>query len=246
MATLTIPCVQPWSAPTIRDLRDRVHVIVGTERDVREYDLSADALKERSGEFRKKLSGGHHGARRRPRIELPDENPAVFDAFATWLSRGTVGQGNNSYLRLCHLYTFTMRHDVPLMRNTVIDAFLAAIYRSETMPYDVTKYLEHEARDSALRNMIIDVILPCGNKEKVDEWEVSLAKGFFQIGFHAPVPLVPFEMEGDVRGFIEQQMKDHVCDRYHEHPSGNQLARSDHFFADPPPQGQGGEGFTRL
>lgn len=140
-------------------------------------------------------------------------------------------------MRLCHLYTFAMRHDVPLMRNTVIDAFLAAIYCSETIPYDVTKYLEADARDSALRNIVIDVILPCGNKEKVDEWEINLAKGFFQIGFHAPVPLVPFEMEQDVRGFIEQQMKDHVCGRYHEHPSGEERVGDEHFFADPPPQG---------
>ncbi|CAO2658108.1 Nn.00g073680.m01.CDS01 [Neocucurbitaria sp. VM-36] len=238
MSDLAIPCTQPSTTVPQINARDVIRITVGKGSNVVEYGLNADALSQRSGYFREKLRENDEHVKQRPLIALPDEIPAVFDVFVLWMHRGIVARKYNSpFDFLCQLFIFATKLDIPLMRNAIVDAFIETIYSLNSLPYDVTRYLERYARDSALRNMVIDVVLNCGEMEEVARSEISLAKGFFKKSVFADGAVVPFRMSSDVRGYL-RWLKDHACEMYHEHPTGDEMGvEQEIFFFDPPLEG---------
>lgn len=175
-----------------------------------------------------------------PRVNFPEEKPSVFEAFTIWLYQGTISrsspEGNFSYLFLCQLYRFAMAFGVPLLRNTIINIVFAKLHRdAPSVPYDITPFLAQHLRDTASRNLVLDVVLNCGEMDKVQEWNISLAKGFFKCSAFIEDGVVPFGMRSDMRGYL-RQLKDHVCGMYHEHPTGDKTKRDAGevvFFFDP-------------
>jgi hypothetical protein len=106
------------------------------------------------------------------------------------------------------------------------------MYRENCIRYDISAYLEQHLRDSALRNMWIDVVLRCGDVEDVRDWRVSLAKGFFVKSVFVEGVIVPFGQTGRVSGCVGG-IRAGVCEMYHEHGIGARDVEEAWFF-DPP------------
>lgn len=135
----------------------------------------------------------------------------------------------------CRIFAFAVVFEVPLLRNAVIDGFLYHIQQHNFIPHDLAPYLEENLRDSALRNMVIDIMMNCSEPEELEIWGVSLAKGFFIKSVYTDKALAPFSMRGNASGFGEK-IKAHVCEMYHEHPEGVETAveNNEVCFFDPP------------
>jgi hypothetical protein len=87
------------------------------------------------------------------------------------------------------------------LRNKVVDVFVKKMGRdAPELPYDVVSYLEAQLRNSALRDMVLHVVMQCGEVDKVAEWRVNLAKGFRVKGNigSAKGGVVPFGRASDV------------------------------------------------
>lgn len=169
-------------------------------------------------------------------MQFPDKSSAIFDIFALWIYQGVSRREDTiSLLFLCRLFAFGTVFDAPLLRNSVVDAFLHKMHIKGIVPYGIVAYLENASRYSLLRNAFLDVVLRCGEMEEVDRFKISLAKGFFTESVFTDGPIVPFGMRKNMKGFVEV-MRVQVCETYHEHPNGEEVifdGEETHFF-DPP------------
>ncbi|KAL1795002.1 hypothetical protein ACET3X_006818 [Alternaria dauci] len=239
MSDSTVPCAYTWASPTITNKRDIVTIQLGTEKNIRTYELHVEALRMRSGYFHKSLPASPNEQRSTVHLALSVSKP--FDIFANWLYSGrldTFTEFKCGYLHLCELYAFADSFGVPLLRNKIVDVFFNKLMRDAfSIPCDIMKYMEEKLRDSTLRNMMQDIMLNCGVKEEIAEWQVNLAKGFgvksSAVGEQGGV--VPFGRSSDVRGYLGE-LKGKVCERYHEHLEGDEtvVRHEDGWFFDPP------------
>jgi hypothetical protein len=72
------------------------------------------------------------------------------------------------HLFLAYIYVFANEFGLPLLRNNVLDvAFNGLVADAPLLPFDVMAHVEQHLRDSALRNILLDVILACDDRDKV-------------------------------------------------------------------------------
>jgi hypothetical protein len=165
-----VPCAHPWAAPTLTNKRDTIKITVSTRHDIRDFDLHVDALRARSRHFHDCLPSFIDKPKHRPSIRLALTSPRLFGIFLTWLYRGTLEtleESKISHLFLCQLYAFANDFGVPLLRDKTLDVvFRRMVGDAPELPYDVMGYMELHLRDSALRDMVLDVMVQCGDKDK--------------------------------------------------------------------------------
>jgi hypothetical protein len=125
-----------------------------------------------------------------------------------------------------------------MLRNKIIDVFFNKVLCDPfSLPYDIMKYIEENLRDSALRAMMQDIMLNCGELEEMAEWQVNLAKGF-QVK-HGAIEVkggvAPFDRSSDAREYLVG-LRETVCERYHEHTERDQMVAIGEggWFFDPP------------
>ena len=210
MSDLPVPGAHPWVAPIIINQCDTVNITVGTDYNLRDFVLHVDALRQQSTFFRHALPPLTNAYMKRPRIPLTLSTPLSFGVFATWLYHGSLGTLNESklsYLFLAQLYAFANGFSIPLLRNKIVDVFFENMRRdAPEIPYDVMAYLDDNLRDSALRDMVLDMVFQCGDKNKVVKWKVNLAKGTWLKGYSGDEvgDAVPFGRTPDVTGYLEE------------------------------------------
>ena len=162
-----VPCAQTWTAPTIANKHDTVTINVGSGRNIQQYGLHVEALRARSQHFHEALSASSN--EERTAIHLACSTPMRFDVFANWLYKGSLDTSNDAnlrYLFLCELHVSADTVDIPLLRNKIVDVFSNKLLRdAQPLPYDIMKYIEEHLRDSALRTMMQDIMLKCGETE---------------------------------------------------------------------------------
>jgi hypothetical protein len=241
MNNLPVPCARPWAATAITNQRDTVSVIVGTGGKTRYFDLHVDALRQQSTFFRNALTPLTNAYIKCPYIRLTLAASKPFEVLSTWLYRGTLDSQDESklsYLLLAQLYKFATRFSIPQMRNKVIDVFVRKMEKdAPKLPYDVMTYIEENMRDSALTEMLLDIMLECGDKDKLMEWKVNLAKGFWVKGGNdvAEGGVMPFGRALDTKGYIVG-LRGKLCEKYHEHAERDDMVgdRAQGWFFDPP------------
>jgi hypothetical protein len=233
-------CAHAWTAPTITNKRDTVTIKVGTGRHIRKYNLHVEALRARSGYFHETLPASSNEDCSTIRLPLSATKP--FDVFANWLYSGNLDSSTDvgsRYLFLCELHAFAGKFDIPLLRNKIVDVFFKKLlHDAHSLPYDIMKYVEEHLRDSALRIMMQDIMLNCGEAEKMAEWKVNLAKGFGPAGGGGKQDLVESVYgSADVREYLVG-LQGRVCEKYHKHAERDEMVveRGELWFFDPPLQ----------
>jgi len=230
-------CAHPWTAPTISNKHDTITIKVGVGSNIQQYDLHVEALRARSRHFHEILPASSD--EERTAIHLACSAPKRFDAFANWLYSGSLDSSNDinvRYLFLCELHVSADTFDIPLLRNKIVDVFFNKLLRdAQPLPYDIMKYIEEHLRDSALRTMMQDIMLNCGETEDMAEWKVNLAKGFRMEGGGNEDVVEPFGGSSDVREYLHG-LRGKVCKRYHEHSERDEkvVERGGMWFFDPP------------
>ncbi|KAI4685325.1 uncharacterized protein J4E84_006052 [Alternaria hordeiaustralica] len=230
-------CAHPWTAPTITNKHDTVTIKVGAGSNIQQYDLHVEALRARSRHFHEALSDSSN--EERTAIHLACSTPMRFDVFANWLYNGSLDSSNDSssrYLFLCELHVSADTFDIPLLRNKIVDVFFNKLLRdAQPLPYNIMKYIEEHLRDSALRTMMQDIMLNCGETEDMAEWKVNLAKGFRMEGGRNKNVAETIVRNSDVREYLVA-LRGKVCEKYHEHVERDEMVveREEMWFFDPP------------
>jgi hypothetical protein len=239
MSNQPVLCAHAWTAPTITNKRDTVTVKVGTGRHIRKYNLHVEALRARSGYFHEALPASTNEDC--STVRLPLSATKSFDIFTNWLYSGNLGSNTDvgsRYLFLCELHAFADKFDIPLLRNKIVDVFFKKLlHDTHPLPYDIMKYVEEHLRDSALRTMMQDIMLKCGEVEEMTEWKVNLAKGFGLAGGGKQDLVEPFCGSADVREYLVG-LQGQVCEKYHEHAERDEMVVKceELWFFDPPLQ----------
>ena len=232
-----VPCAHTWTAPTIANKHDTVTINVGSGRNIQQYGLHVEALRARSQHFHEALSASSN--EERTAIHLACSTPMRFDVFANWLYKGSLDSSNDTdlrYLFLCELHVSADTFDIPLLRNKIVDVFFNKLLRdAQPLPYDIMNYIEEHLRDSALRNMMQDIMLNCGETEDMAEWKVNLAKGFRMEGGRNKDVAETIGRNSNVREYLVA-LRGKVCEKYHEHVERDEMVveREEVWFFDPP------------
>ena len=126
------------------------------------------------------------------------------------------------------MYVFGIRAESPHLQNAALDAFINKILQDNAVPYDILDYLEDNAHNSALWDLVMDVVWHCGSKADVKTWRNSL------------------QGKGSIRNRNKKEVKEYlrrecaaVCGVYHEHPEADERD-GELFFFDPPVKTSGG------
>ncbi|KAI4953693.1 hypothetical protein J4E91_002541 [Alternaria rosae] len=231
-------CADPWTAPIITKKHDTITIKVGTGVNIRQYDLHVEALRARSRHFHEALpaSPSNEG---RTTIHLAETAPKPFDVFANWLYNGKLDYTNDlnlRYLFLCELHVFADTFDVSLLCNKVVDVFFNKLLRdAQSLPYDIMKYTEEYLKDSALRTMMQDIMLNCGETKDMAEWKVNFAKGFRVKRGGKKDVVEALGRSSNVREYLIG-LKSKVCGKYHEHVERDEMVigHEEMWFFDPP------------
>jgi hypothetical protein len=89
--------------------------------------------------------------------------PKPLDVFSNWVYSGSLDKFNRfkfGFLLLCKLHVLIDSCIVPLLRNKIIVVFFNKLSRDAfSLPYVITKYIEENLRNSALKTTMQDVIL---------------------------------------------------------------------------------------
>lgn len=225
-----IPCAHPRTAPTIIHNGDMLRITVGEQSTFREYEIHIDALTQQSHYFKNLVPPP--STQSQPPVHLP-LSPSRFRIFITWLYSSKLDSSDEtrlSYLNLCGLYAFGALFGIPGLCNRVVDVVYMKMETQGTLPYDVMAYLETEARDSGLRDLLVDVMVQFGVGEEMAGWKVNLAKGM-RVQSAKGVEIVRGE---GLKRFLEE-VRDSVCERYHVHGvDGCERVGGDGWFFDPP------------
>ncbi|KAI4915514.1 hypothetical protein J4E90_003959 [Alternaria incomplexa] len=237
MSNPSILCAHPWTAPTITNKHDTILIKVGSGSNIQQYNLHVEALRARSRHFYEALPACSN--EERTAIHLACSAPKRFDAFTNWLYSGSLDSSNEvnvRYLFLCELHVSADTFDIPLLRNKIVDVFFNKLLRdAQPLPYDIMNYIEEHLRDSALRNMMQDIMLNCGETEDMAEWKVNLAKGFRMEGGRNKDVAETIGRNSNVREYLVT-LRGKVCEKYHEHVERDEmvLEREEVWFFDPP------------
>src|SRR5262245_5339016 len=109
-----------------------------------------------------------------PLIDLPDEQPAVFDAFVQWMYTGKLqatGGLSPLYLFICQIYVFGDKWAIPKLCNAAIDIFHSQLrVDAGKLPYDIVDYVyKNTTKRSSLRDFLIDAVIFIGDRDALED-----------------------------------------------------------------------------
>ncbi|KAI4759558.1 hypothetical protein E4T52_02335 [Aureobasidium sp. EXF-3400] len=153
----------PHKTPSIEFYKEPVTLIVGTAK--KQYTLHKGLLCFYSDFFRAALNGSFKEATER-KVELPEVQIDVFEAFQVWLYTQTFPKNETVpgkvYLEwnlLIKLWIFGDGHQIPLLQNNAMDAMLDKVRQDREVPvYSMTHAYENTTSKSHLRKALVDII----------------------------------------------------------------------------------------
>jgi hypothetical protein len=163
-------------------------------------------------------------------LAFPQEEPAIFQVFITFLYTGSLSHSNlrkmtapkHFFLFLVKLFAFAGSIDAFAMRNAILDMFLLRIATDPfALPYgNIGNLYKNTSRDSSMRDLIIDVIVNIGTSLGVDRWSKELPRQFLTdcLRMASEDGVVPFSKEryGEKRDWLAEK-KGCLCRHYHVH-----------------------------
>jgi hypothetical protein len=140
-----------------------VVLIVGSTKE--HYSLHNDLLCFYSDFFRAAFNGSFKEATER-KIELPDVETDVFEAFQVWLYTRVLPEADteSKYIHpgwslLIKLWIFGDKYQIPLLQNVAIDAMLDKVEKDKEVPTGMINYAyENTFLNSPLRKAVTDVM----------------------------------------------------------------------------------------
>ncbi|THY15521.1 hypothetical protein D6D00_09331 [Aureobasidium pullulans] len=154
----------PNKKPSSKSYKETVVLIVGPSKEA--YTLHKDLLCFYSDFFRAAFNGSFKEATER-KIELPDLETNVFEAFQVWLYTQSLPKNEEEpntkiypeWSLLASLWIFGDKHRIPLLQNTVMDAFIAKVDIDHQTPLLVMNMIyENTLPESPLRKAVIDIV----------------------------------------------------------------------------------------
>ncbi|KAG9954074.1 hypothetical protein KCU85_g604, partial [Aureobasidium melanogenum] len=151
--------------PSRKLFKETVSILVGPNKE--KYNPHKDLLCFYSGFFRGAFKGPFKEAAE-GKIELPDVNPDIFEAFQVWLYSHSLRDGDNNKdsskrpqllpcRTLAQLWVFGDKYEIPLLQNDSTDALLGKL--EEENQFDVTVVqiaYQNTMQGSCLRRLAID------------------------------------------------------------------------------------------
>lgn len=200
--------------------RESVTLVVGTFEIL--YTLHKGLLCFYSDFFRAALNGSFKEAKDR-RIELPEVDIDVFEAFQVWLYTQNLPKNEvvptkvyPEWPLLIKLWIFGDGHQIPLLQNSVMDAIIDKVEKDNQIPIkELNLAYENTLPGSPLRKAFIDIMVyrsmmpgdkNCGSVESSclawsDDWPkqacldviAEMSRGWIN---KAPTPSTPTRKKG--------------------------------------------------
>jgi hypothetical protein len=145
-----------------KDYGHMVTVTVGTGEDQRQYHVFKGLLSYWSSYFRSALKLEWLGSTNT--IDLPEDDPAVFDIFFHWLFKGTLYSDLTAegYIPLstgliCRTYVFADARGIPDLCNASVNLLFQVTAQKWLFPLaDLSYIYDNTVSNSGLRKFVID------------------------------------------------------------------------------------------
>ncbi|TIA13725.1 hypothetical protein D6C80_06131 [Aureobasidium pullulans] len=158
----------PNRLPSSKKLyKETVKILVGPGKEA--YSVHKELLCFYSDFFRAAFNGSFKEAIE-SRIELPDAEVSIFEAFQTWLYARTLLNAEDpmdkpdrpfyhSHPILAKLWIFGDKYQIPLLQNNVIDIMHAKVEKDNNTPVKAIKLVyENALPGSSLREAIVTIM----------------------------------------------------------------------------------------
>ncbi|KAG9673262.1 hypothetical protein KCU95_g16837, partial [Aureobasidium melanogenum] len=151
--------------PSRKLFKETVSILVGPNKE--KYNPHKDLLCFYSGFFRGAFKGSFKEAAE-GKIELPDVNPDIFEAFQVWLYSHSLRDGDNNKdsskrpqllpcRTLAQLWVFGDKYEIPLLQNDSTDALLGKLEEENQFDVNVVQIAyQNTLQGSCLRRLAID------------------------------------------------------------------------------------------
>lgn len=205
-----------------------VSIIVGDEKSKRTFLVHEGLLKHHSGYFSAALKEDWRKDPSKP-VELPEDDPDVFQNAFRWLYTGKIYHGLSSDGKIplpprtiCKLYIFADMREMPGLRNATIDVLFQVYCQEWAYPvHDVPFVYENTCQGSALRRLFAVLAAETYSWSDLEDASVEHPKELLSD------VLTLLRKSGLPLGFLVnktswiQKSKLEVCGKFHDHGALN-------------------------
>lgn len=143
--------------------RESVTLVIGTFKI--QYTLHKGLLRFYSDFFRAAFNGSFKEASER-KIELPEVDVDVFEAFQVWLYTQSLPQNETAPAKvypewsiLVKLWIFGDKHQIPRLQNNTMDAIIDKVEKDCTIPiHELNLTYDNTLASSPLRKVTTDIM----------------------------------------------------------------------------------------
>lgn len=142
-----------------------VQVKVGHNKEV--FTFHKNLLCQIAPYFKAALNGNFKEAQEQS-IEMLEDDPVVFKYFQLWIYTGSITEANETKKDvetsiLVRIYTFAEGLNIIDLQNVVMNFLIDRIIDLHEIPTEQISFIyEHTCENSALRRMIVDIIVRYG------------------------------------------------------------------------------------
>lgn len=137
-----------------------VQTRVGPDQEV--FTIHKNLLCNTAPYFKAALNGSFIEAQEQS-IEMPEDDPTMFECFQVWIYTGSIVGANETKNDvetsiLVKVYTFAERLDIVDLQNVAMNLLIDRIFDRSEIPIELIPFIyEHTCENSALRRMIVDI-----------------------------------------------------------------------------------------
>ena len=153
-----------------------VRIDVGSDSEMRTFEIYKGALCFYSGYFNASLNGRFIEARD-GHVKLPTEDPQIFELFRMWIHTRRFYQSTLSPAKLLPLemigalWVFGDAHDVPLLQNVMIDIMVEKVKQERTfLSVDDMIYVNNNTTHTSQLRQLVEGIYEALTGEQLP-WE---------------------------------------------------------------------------
>ncbi|KAL8797391.1 MAG: hypothetical protein Q9195_000546 [Heterodermia aff. obscurata] len=152
-----------------------IQVAVGPEQTI--FHIYKQLLSDASPYFKAAISGGYKESFEQ-KIELPEENPSMFERFQLWLYTGSIIELHEkdrlSSKVLVDLYIFGETRIIPGLQNAVIDSTIDELIQYQLISVRSIDYLyANTSKRSPIRKLYVEMIVDNNIDLKDLKWGIK-------------------------------------------------------------------------
>ncbi|KAH0290143.1 hypothetical protein M436DRAFT_65314 [Aureobasidium namibiae CBS 147.97] len=177
--TRAVSTIYRRNQPPLNVYRESVTLLVGANKEL--YTCHKDLLCFYSDFFRAAFDGSSKEAVER-KIELPDVDTDVFEAFQYWLYTQSWPENKvepndfPEWSLLVKLWIFGDQHQIPLLQNRVMALVIYKIEDDQSNPlFLIQEVYENTTSSSQLREAVVDMVTHKASSLKETDGETRLA-----------------------------------------------------------------------